>query len=78
LKGSALVRLGALSGEQLRRNRRTAYVALVAFAILLPTVDPVSLPLEVAPARRALRAFVGLATVCERRSSAVVAVSAVD
>jgi sec-independent protein translocase protein TatC len=38
-----LVRLGALSVESLRRNRRTAYVVLVACTILLPTVDPVSL-----------------------------------
>ena len=34
-----LVRVGALSAAKLRRNRRIAYVALVSFAILLPTVD---------------------------------------
>jgi sec-independent protein translocase protein TatC len=45
----ALVRLRILSSAQLRRNRRIGYVALLGGAILLPTVDPVSLALEVAP-----------------------------
>jgi sec-independent protein translocase protein TatC len=45
----ALVRLGILSSAQLRRNRRMGYVLLLGGAILLPTVDPVSLALEVAP-----------------------------
>ena len=37
----ALVRLGALTSDRLRRNRRIGYVGMLAFAILLPTVDPV-------------------------------------
>jgi sec-independent protein translocase protein TatC len=45
----ALVRLGILTSAQLRRNRRMGYVILLGGAILLPTVDPVSLTLEVAP-----------------------------
>jgi sec-independent protein translocase protein TatC len=45
----ALVRLGILTSAQLRRNRRIGYVVLLGGAILLPTVDPVSLTLEVAP-----------------------------
>jgi sec-independent protein translocase protein TatC len=45
----ALVRLGILTSAQLRRNRRIGYVILLGGAILLPTVDPVSLALEVAP-----------------------------
>jgi sec-independent protein translocase protein TatC len=73
-----LVRLGALSVESLRRNRRTAYVVLVACAILLPTVDPVSLALEVAPLLVLYELSVGLASVCERRWSASVAMSATD
>ena len=44
-----LVRLGVLTSDRLRRNRRIGYVAMLAFAILLPTVDPVSLVLEVVP-----------------------------
>ena len=45
----ALVRLRILTSAQLRRNRRMGYVILLGGAILLPTVDPVSLALEVAP-----------------------------
>jgi sec-independent protein translocase protein TatC len=45
----ALVRLRVLTAAKLRRNRRLGYVVMVVFAILLPTVDPVSLALEVAP-----------------------------
>ena len=45
----ALVRLGVLTSDKLRRNRRIGYVLMVVFAILLPTVDPVSLVLEVVP-----------------------------
>ena len=45
----ALVRLRVLTSDQLRRNRRIAFVVLLVFAILLPTVDPVSLALEVVP-----------------------------
>jgi sec-independent protein translocase protein TatC len=73
-----LVRVGAVSVESLRRNRRTAYVVLVAFAILLPTVDPVSLALEVAPLLLLYELSVGLASVCKRRWSATVAMSATD
>jgi sec-independent protein translocase protein TatC len=45
----ALVRLRVLTSDRLRKNRRIAFVALLAFAILLPTVDPVSLAFEVVP-----------------------------
>ena len=45
----ALVRLGVLSTAMLRRNRRAGYVACVAVAVLLPSVDPVSLALEAIP-----------------------------
>ena len=62
-----LVRVGALSAARLRRNRRIAYVALVSFAILLPTVDPVSLALEVAPLVALFELSVVLAAVLERR-----------
>ena len=38
-----LVRLRVLTSDRLRSNRRIAFVVLLVFAILLPTVDPVSL-----------------------------------
>ena len=45
----ALVRLRVLSAATLRKNRRLGILFMVVFAILLPTVDPVSLALEVVP-----------------------------
>ena len=39
----ALVRIRVLSYDKLRRNRKIGYVLMIVFAILLPTVDPVSL-----------------------------------
>ena len=63
----ALARLRVLSSRTLRRNRRTAYAVLVACAILLPTVDPVSLALEVVPLLLLFELSVVLAAVLERR-----------
>jgi sec-independent protein translocase protein TatC len=63
----ALTRLGVLTSRTLRRNRRTAYVVLVACAILLPTVDPVSLAFEVVPLLLLFELSVVLAALFERR-----------
>lgn len=62
-----LVRLGVLSSATLRKNRRIGYVAMVAFAILLPTVDPVSLALEVAPLLILFESSIWLSALMERR-----------
>jgi sec-independent protein translocase protein TatC len=62
-----LVRLGILTSAQLRRNRRIGYVALLGGAILLPTVDPVSLALEVAPLWILFELSIWLSVVLERR-----------
>jgi sec-independent protein translocase protein TatC len=64
-----LVRAGVTSPRSLRRNRRLAYVGLVAFAVVLPTVDPVSLALEVAPLLALYELSIFLASVFERRWS---------
>ena len=64
-----LVRTGVTSARSLRRNRRVAYAALVAFAVILPTVDPVSLALEVAPLLVLYELSVVLAAAFERRWS---------
>ena len=45
----ALVRIRVLTYDKLRHNRRIGYALMVAFAILLPTVDPVSLLFETIP-----------------------------
>ena len=62
-----LVRLGVLSSERLRRNRRIGYVSMLVFAILLPTVDPVSLVLEVAPLLLLFELSIWISVLMERR-----------
>jgi sec-independent protein translocase protein TatC len=63
----ALVRIGALTSTRMRRNRRVGYVLMLAFAILLPTVDPVSLALEVAPLLALYELSIWLSVLMERR-----------
>jgi len=63
----ALVRIGALTSARMRRNRRVGYVLMLAFAILLPTVDPVSLALEVAPLLVLYELSIWLSVLMERR-----------
>ncbi len=62
-----LVRLRIVSASGLRRNRRYAFVGLLVFAILLPTVDPVSLAFEVIPLVVLYEASVWAAVLMERR-----------
>jgi sec-independent protein translocase protein TatC len=63
----ALVRIRVLSYDILRRNRRIGYVLMIMFAILLPTVDPVSLLLETIPLLILFEVSIQLARVMERR-----------
>jgi len=63
----ALVRLRVLTADTLRRNRRIAFVLLLCFAILLPTVDPVSLAFEVVPLVLLYELTVWTALLMERR-----------
>ena len=62
-----LVRLRVLSSSRLRRNRRIAFVFLLVFAALLPTVDPVSLVFEVVPLVLLFEASIWLSVMMERR-----------
>lgn len=62
-----LVRLRVLTSDRLRKNRRVAYVALLAFAILLPTVDPVSLAFEVVPLLILFEMSIWISVFMERR-----------
>ena len=63
----ALVRLGVLSSDTLRRNRRVGYVLAFAVAIVLPTVDPVSLVFETVPLLVLFEASIWLSVFFERR-----------
>ncbi len=63
----ALVRLQIVTAEQLRRNRRLGIFLVVVVAVLLPTVDPVSLAFEAIPMVLLFELSIWLATVMERR-----------
>jgi sec-independent protein translocase protein TatC len=45
----ALVRLRITSVEKLRKNRRYAVLVIAVLAALLPTIDPVTMLLEMVP-----------------------------
>jgi sec-independent protein translocase protein TatC len=66
----ALVRLGVLSSATLRRNRRIGYVSVLFVAILLPTVDPVSLAFEVVPLLLLFELSIWASVILERRWAA--------
>jgi len=63
----ALVRIGVLSSAKLRKNRRIGIVLMVCFAILLPTVDPVSLLFETVPLLILFESSIWLSVLMERR-----------
>ena len=62
-----LVRLRIVTSDQLRRNWRIGVVGIFVVAILLPTVDPVSLAFEVLPLLALYFLSVWLATILEKR-----------
>ena len=63
----ALVRLRVLSAERLRRNRRMGVFLVVLVAVLLPTVDPISLAFEVVPLLLLFELSIWMAIFMERR-----------
>lgn len=63
----ALVRLGVLTSGRLRQNRRIGYLLVVVFAVLLPTVDPVSLAFELVPLLLLYELSIWLSVLMERR-----------
>ena len=62
-----LVRLRVLTSDRLRKNRRVAFVVLLVFAILLPTVDPVSLAFETIPLLILFEMSIWLSVFMEKR-----------
>ncbi len=62
-----LVRLRIVSADRLRSNRRIAFVLLLVFAIMLPTVDPVSLAFEIVPLLVLYEASIWVSVLMERR-----------
>jgi len=62
-----LVRLRVLSSAKLRRNRRLGWVIMLVIAIVLPTVDPVSLVFETVPLIVLFELSIWLSVLMERR-----------
>ena len=63
----ALTRLGVVSVDTLRANRRYAIVAIAVVAALLPTLDPVTLALEMVPLLLLYEGGIQLARLFEAR-----------
>jgi sec-independent protein translocase protein TatC len=61
----ALTRLGVVTAAKLRRSRRYAIVAIAVLAALLPTLDPVTLVLEMLPLLALYELSVQLARIFE-------------
>ncbi|MDX6473410.1 MAG: sec-independent protein translocase protein TatC [Gaiellaceae bacterium] len=66
----ALVRIGIVEADQLRRNRRIGYVAVAALAVALPGVDPVTTAFEMAPLMILFEASIWVSVAVERRVAA--------
>jgi sec-independent protein translocase protein TatC len=65
------VRLGLTTPRKLRRNRRYAYLIIAVVAALLPTVDPVSMLLEMVPLLALYELSIVLASLWGRPSGEV-------
>lgn len=66
----ALVKFRILTYDRMRKNRRIAYVALTALAVILPGVDPVLTLLEIVPLAILFEATVLIAGRMEKRWAA--------
>jgi len=64
-------RLGIVTPEQLQKNRRYAILAIAVLAALLPTIDPVTLLLEMIPLVILYEASILLAKAFGRRDEEV-------
>jgi sec-independent protein translocase protein TatC len=71
----ALVRLGVVSTDTLRANRRLGYFIVAVVAVLLPGIDPVTTVLQAVPLIVLYEASIWLAVLVERRVARVEAAS---
>jgi sec-independent protein translocase protein TatC len=65
----ALVRLGVVSTDTLRSNRRLGYFIVAVVAVLLPGIDPVTTILQAVPLIILYEASIWLAVFVERRAA---------
>jgi sec-independent protein translocase protein TatC len=62
-----LNRIGLLSADQLRRNRRAGYAAMAVLAVVLPGVDPITTTLEMLPLFALYESAIWLSVLLEKR-----------
>ncbi len=74
----ALVRLGVMTPDTLRSNRRLGYFIVAVVAVLLPGVDPVTTTFEILPLIALYEASIWLAIIVERRAVRAQAASLTD
>ncbi|NLT05343.1 MAG: twin-arginine translocase subunit TatC [Solirubrobacterales bacterium] len=74
----ALVKLNIVTTRQLRQNRRYAVLVIAVLAALLPTIDPITMLLEMVPLLLLYEASIWLATWLTRPSSSAAEVAAAD
>jgi sec-independent protein translocase protein TatC len=73
-----LTRLGILTPDTLRRNRRTGYFVVAVIAVLLPGIDPVTTTFEIIPLVILFEGSIWLSVLLDRRSAARRAEAAVE
>jgi sec-independent protein translocase protein TatC len=66
----ALVRIGIVKADQLRKNRRIGYVAVAALSVALPGVDPVTTTFEMLPLMVLFEASIWISVAVEQRAAA--------
>jgi Sec-independent protein secretion pathway component TatC len=59
-----------LTSGSLRRNRRIGYASVIVVAVLLPTVDPISLAFETIPLLLLFEASIWASVLLEKRWAA--------
>ena len=64
----ALVRLGVLTTQQLRNNRRLGYFIVAVVGVLLPGIDPVTTAVETIPLWILYESSIWLSVFIERRA----------
>jgi len=72
----ALVRIGVLSSQKLRKNRRIGYAAMAVLAVALPGVDPVTTTLEMIPLMLLYEGSIWLSVLLDQRTGARATASA--
>jgi sec-independent protein translocase protein TatC len=67
----ALVRLGILTTQQLRKNRRMGYFIVAVIGVALPGIDPVTTVIEIIPLAILYELSIWMSVILDRRAARV-------